>query len=532
MSSSLTNEMIDEVQIDGYDLFVGRVLPFSCRDDYTTEKLKNWLEDCQHYHNTCRQLEVQLPTHLIDVGDPEKGISPRIVDTRYQGQLLGGYVFLSFNWGGNHLPMLTKDKIGAYLKSLPTEKLPQLHNEALSVCRRLGYQYLWIDAYCIVHDDHDEMRREVARLSSYVSQADVVFVATARDSYGSLFANSGVGEDESISLQVHMENNPEVVFQLTLRQPIQTAASALGQEVLNRGWRIQEVYLARRLVVFGRNQIHWNCGVVLRSESSIVHLPPAIQGMSSLSMSLKLRHSFGAVESPKFIYESWYRLVDMQSHAKLTFEPDRLASMASLIQSFHDFEELEHDICVEGHWKNDFAHSLLWINDKHAESQHDSPTWKRGPKWSWPSNWGPISYAFAAGLKAAEDLKMSTEFFIADWKLADDNTPSLIMKRVVSLTVSALCRPLYDPTCAEEIQCFLDDALYSVYKPEKIDRCLLMIVAPWVCKPTNTSSSCRWVGLILREISEAGLYARQGVFVGPNTTANLGNWIKQKLRLE
>ena len=58
--------------------------------------------------------------------------------------------------------------------------------------RSLGYRYLWIDALCIIQDDKDDMRREIAQMSDTYRHADLTIAAQgAANANDGLFKNSG-----------------------------------------------------------------------------------------------------------------------------------------------------------------------------------------------------------------------------------------------------------------------------------------------------------------------------------------------------
>ena len=336
---------------------------------------------------------------------------------------------------------------------------------------------------CIVQDDKDDFTTEFSRLESYISHADVVFAATAEDADGSLFRRHKTFSERDVDITAHMEVGTQNTFPLTLRRPVQTAAAAIREEVLHRAWRIQEIYLARRVVVFGREQIYWNCGALLRSESSAITLPPVIQGVSALSLSLKSRRSFGVAESARLVYEAWYKLAETLSCGELSFEADRLASTAGLRESFRNLKELCNDEYFEGLWKGDLAHGLLWLNDKQSKTQEavldlTGQTRSLGPTWSWPSNRGPISYTFTAGLKAEQALKFPTVFTVVNSSVYLENAHPYQMERVAHLDVSALCKRLHVPNSTELIQYFFDVVPSSTDRVEEWEGYWLMIVAP------------------------------------------------------
>jgi hypothetical protein len=102
---------------------------------------------------------VQLPSRIIDVGNDTQ--APRLVETE---KALGQYLTLSYCWGGVRNGMTLRSNLRGRLSAMTLDSLPQTHRDAIDLTRRLGFQYLWIDALCIVQDDFDEWAAEASRM--------------------------------------------------------------------------------------------------------------------------------------------------------------------------------------------------------------------------------------------------------------------------------------------------------------------------------------------------------------------------------
>lgn len=60
----------------------------------------------------------------------------------------GKYTALSHRWGEKNPYATTRTNLEAYKTSVPLDDLPKSFQDAITLTRKLGLQYLWIDALC------------------------------------------------------------------------------------------------------------------------------------------------------------------------------------------------------------------------------------------------------------------------------------------------------------------------------------------------------------------------------------------------
>lgn len=60
----------------------------------------------------------------------------------------GKYTALSHRWGSSNPHATTRASLEAYSKSVPVDDLPKTFQDAITLTRRLGLRYLWVDALC------------------------------------------------------------------------------------------------------------------------------------------------------------------------------------------------------------------------------------------------------------------------------------------------------------------------------------------------------------------------------------------------
>jgi hypothetical protein len=150
------------------------------------EMLKSWDSYCRSNHSCSLRSDLrQLPTRVIDVGLPDGSHGPRLCIPRGRK---GAYLTLSHCWGGQLMTKLLSSNVCAYEKAIEERTLPPTFRDAISVTRKLGFRYLWIDALCIIQDSDEDWEREVSKMASVYRNCRLMLSATdSMNSNGGLF---------------------------------------------------------------------------------------------------------------------------------------------------------------------------------------------------------------------------------------------------------------------------------------------------------------------------------------------------------
>jgi hypothetical protein len=114
-------------------------------------------------HNDCKHggLSHEVPTRLLDLGllDGTNACTLRLHTCGPEDTGVA-YVALSHCWGTSDVFKLTSQTISELAAGIPLERLPKTFQDAIYICRKLGYRYLWIDSLCIFQDSTDDWLHE------------------------------------------------------------------------------------------------------------------------------------------------------------------------------------------------------------------------------------------------------------------------------------------------------------------------------------------------------------------------------------
>lgn len=130
-----------------------------------------------------------MPLRCVYIGSGNANATVSVVDTEGKRE---PYLALSYSWDsetGDHA--LTKATLTKFRKALPMSHLSTVIRDAIAVGRGLGFQYLWIDRYCMVQDDTIECSDELLKLTSYYKNAALTMSALAAPSLMPTFRRWG-----------------------------------------------------------------------------------------------------------------------------------------------------------------------------------------------------------------------------------------------------------------------------------------------------------------------------------------------------
>lgn len=331
-----------------------------------------------------------MPTRLIDIG--EKGQYPKLVEV--DGRLMD-YLVLSHRWGGAKIYQTTQANLEAQKAGIDLESLCTTFRDALTITSNLGYQYIWIDSICIVQDSPEDWAMEATRMATVYMNAVLTLAAACAISGDTGLFHQRYPERVRMRYQSpssdDKRNSPEKYY--FLEKP---TSKSFSQEVTDgplnsRGWCLQERWLSRRTVHFGRTQRFWECQSTIIEESVPGSKEEHRGYLKALSSSIWDADAFRAVrglmESSEF--SNWYHIVCDYCDRDLTVPDDKFPAISGVASIFGSHRK---DRYLAGLWEGDLQVGLLWCS-KLGKGLRQLTTF-RAPSWSWGSCDGRIHFEF------------------------------------------------------------------------------------------------------------------------------------------
>jgi len=256
--------------------------PIDPRSQESFSMVSRWLEKCLNTHtHGCRIAEigalpenildtecVEFPTRILDVGESH-ALEIKLIDS---GSMKGQYVTLSHRWPVD--PALhfktTPSTIEKRRKGIKITAMPKNFQDAVTVVRKLGLRYLWIDSLCILQDSTEDWERESAVMGQIYHRSTLTIMAATESR---LRAPSTTPSGSEIEREGFLHRT-EAPRWPTVKLPYRTSSGQIQgdwflqyQEPLlrdrwdlfTRGWVLQEELLSRRKVIYHSDHILWVC---------------------------------------------------------------------------------------------------------------------------------------------------------------------------------------------------------------------------------------------------------------------------------
>lgn len=396
------------------------------------DRAVDWLAECVHTHKECRKstdligsLMYAVPPRLLDLGIDETS-TIRLVSTDHN--FASPYVALTYTRGEAKVASTNTSNYAIRQRAINPEKFNKTFKQAISIARSMGFQYLWIDAYCILMDSSEDRTKHVPRMGIIFHNAALTLSATV-----SATVDEGLIRYKSKSL-------PEVkipyrtkdgtplghVFATTYKARDFNGDVTKG-ELNQRAWGLQARALSRRTLHFGFDQLFWECDAGVWCEESSLRYPseslqdPMVEWRAALvkykrgrgpeelmriATSKTSRPTSALQDVPK-IYMLWYSLVAQYTARSLPREKDKSSGIAGLAyvfaclisqrsnQSQASPAKPRTDTYLCGLWQNDLPFGLLWSAGSFHKWRNKFvkyPATPRAPSWSWLSVDGRLQW--------------------------------------------------------------------------------------------------------------------------------------------
>ncbi|CAM1508933.1 Fc.00g026720.m01.CDS01 [Cosmosporella sp. VM-42] len=351
--------------------------------------IRTCLERCRASHRLCTtQGMAEMPTRVIDVGDPAEGYPLRLLIT---DGLRKPYLALSYCWGpGQDTFTLKKGTKGGMLRGIAAAQLAKTHQDAIGLARSLGVRYVWIDALCIVQGDADDWTYESRRMAQVYGNATLTVIAGRSDDARLGFVTSNLHQSAEPCPIPLAPSSKDALYAALPR------SRKIGP-VDTRGWCFQEKTLSRRAIVFGEEQLIFQCrtrsefedGYMVYEDIRPTFLTPSHTPTSEEELT---------VEKEKTL-KMWYSILNQFTLRDLSNPHDIFAGVVSVAKLAGDVLRSRY---LAGLWESDIVRGLLWKPRHHVQLTFNGPITRpqptrfapppviRAPSWSWASVEGPV----------------------------------------------------------------------------------------------------------------------------------------------
>lgn len=183
------------------------------------------------------------------------------------------YLTLSHRWSGNTFTTLTQENIEQWHEAIDISSLTRTFQDALFLTAELGFEYIWIDALCIIQDSDEavDWKREAAKMGTVYQYAvcNLSAAASPDGTEGMLLAKRQ-GNPVPPSVNVNWDLG-RASDSLILRHEPYLISEVDGwsefrkNPLFTRAWVLQEQILVREST---------NTGTILRSLTFIRHPEP------------------------------------------------------------------------------------------------------------------------------------------------------------------------------------------------------------------------------------------------------------------
>ena len=392
---------------------------------------RRWLVDCEQNHPACNAgREVDwAPKRLLHL-DMDPRACPRLIETTTVAQFQSSrirvptwmtceyrYATVSYCWGADpNVLKLSDATIDELRAGIPIHRFPLSLRQAIKTARRLGIFYVWIDSVCILQagpcsaEDWEEQAGQMKRI--YANAVLNIGASCAKSAEEGFFVHreTRLLEPLVVEFALPVERHPgrkdAAAPEMSARREYHVLdLDAFGYQFStwpagHRGWIFQERQLARRMLHFGPQQMHWECKG--RSHANEVY-PGGYRRPEKWARDFRMA-PFSIVDEgddrvaedeTKVVNSTWAAIATTYSRLQLTYpDTDKLVALSGVAERV---ARSKSDRYVAGIFSSMLPSALMWlvVGKGAANATSSSGSIYRVPSWSWASKDMPITYRMA-----------------------------------------------------------------------------------------------------------------------------------------
>lgn len=276
----------------------------------------------------------------------------------------------------------TRNNLSSNLKGISLLDLPDTVIDAIHMCYRLGFRFLWVDRLCIVQDDDKDWLQEASKMCEIYSRSALTMTVPVCHEVSQSFLavrRKGFQEQDIFSAITYRDKDSNsnvsqcigwgskgLWFLENSWGSFSTVGQYLANSWLERGWTLQEWMLSPRVLHIDSMTL-WDCFDGYANELNMRRMDKALL--------VRDPKEFGAGIS-------WQSVLKEYSQRHLTREEDRLPALAGLAARYAQATGYTY---LAGLWREDLPRSLLWRMPTLYDHDPQERTSQSTPSWTWAS---------------------------------------------------------------------------------------------------------------------------------------------------
>lgn len=384
--------------------------------------INRWRNTCNIEHKSCHtaahsQSPPSRVLELLDSGGVGNECGVRLIETH--GTMREEYACLSYCWGNSKTPTqtgeTTRANLSKQLQVISFDGLPKTIIDAIHLCYKLGFRFLWVDRLCIIQDDARDWEKEASRMCDIYSRSalTITIPSCTRSSQSFLKKRQNAHqfrEKDGFAVIDYINAESESQSKLWLREgflgrqaaswfledswdEFTIASSAEGNSWITRGWTFQEWMLSPRVLHIDTMTL-WDCFEGYANELNRRYMESAhlLRNPGEYGKSL-----------------SWAFIVEEYTQRDITYEKDRLPALAGLASRYRQATGYTY---LAGLWLEEMPRSLLW---QRADNAPPNASETSTPSWSWASVTSSVLYEYEFNDRGRYAASFDSSVSIRDW---------------------------------------------------------------------------------------------------------------------
>jgi len=308
-----------------------------------------------------------LPSRLLDLGKPDHPNLKLVLSKNIE---ISPYAALSYCWGTSNSLKATGNNIRELQVGIDASSMPRTVQDAILVLRTLNIRYLWVDALCIIQNDMSDWYDESAAMASIYTNSEITIMAACASSSTQTFLSPRTGRHVSKE-EINGSGQMSLFYLVCCESRFTSIRDAKLQQkepLFKRAWVVQERLLSRKKLIFGSNQVFWECA----------------EGEASEDKQISIRGPWSKRES---IWNQWYQTVCDFSACKISRQTDIFPAISGIAKLVAEETKFTY---VAGIWLENLPYDLLWQTK--SGSKKDKREIFVAPSFSWASSDGTVVF--------------------------------------------------------------------------------------------------------------------------------------------